>query len=177
MPSPVKLAHVVLQTNNIDELREWWSHVLGAKVQYENEVLCFMTYDEEHHRLALAKLGEYKPHDPETAGVHHMAFTFESLDALLTQYEELRQRGIEPWWTINHGPTLSFYYRDPDGNQVEMQVDVFATAEEGNAYFNGPNFAANPIGVDVNPDELLARHRAGEPDEELLRRPGDVPVS
>ena len=25
-------------------------------------------------------------------------------------------------------PTISMYYRDPDGNKVEMQVDVFETA-------------------------------------------------
>jgi len=176
MASPVKLAHVVLQTNNIDELRDWWCKVLGAKVQFENDVLCFMAYDDEHHRLALAKLGEYQPHNPETTGMHHVAFTFESLDALLSHYEQLRDQGIKPWWAINHGPTTSLYYRDPDGNQAELQVDVFATAEEANAYFHGPNFAANPVGVDFDVEDLLAQHRAGVPDEELLRRPGDVPV-
>lgn len=38
----------------------------------------------------------------------------------------------------NHGPTTSLYYRDPDGNQIETQVDNFETAEEATAFMNSP---------------------------------------
>ena len=40
-----------------------------------------------------------------------------------------------PVRTINHGPTVSMYYKDPDGNQVELQVDVFDKAGAA-SYFN-----------------------------------------
>jgi hypothetical protein len=72
----------------------------------------------------------------------------------------MKVKGIHPYWTINHGMTLSAYYRDPDGNQVETQVDSL-TMEEADAFMAGPLFAANPIGIDVDFDELLARYRAG----------------
>lgn len=58
-----------------------------------------------------------------------------------------------------------------------MQVDVSLPPKKATPTSTAPNFAANPIGVEVDPKELLARHRTGERDEELLRRPGDVPVS
>jgi len=32
---------------------------------------------------------------------------------------------------VNHRPTTSMYYRDPDGNRVELQIDNFPTAKEG----------------------------------------------
>ena len=40
----------------------------------------------------------------------------------------LKDTGITPYWCINHGFTLSMYYRDPDQNQVELQVDLFDSA-------------------------------------------------
>ena len=45
----------------------------------------------------------------------------------LYTYARLKGDGIEPYWCINHGPTTSLYYKDPDGNQIELQVDNFPT--------------------------------------------------
>jgi catechol-2,3-dioxygenase len=35
----------------------------------------------------------------------------------------LKGAGITPFVSVNHGLTTSFYYRDPDGNGVELQID------------------------------------------------------
>ena len=53
MAADMKLAHVVLQTGQLHVLRDWYCEVLGAHVVYENPGMCFVTFDEEHHRLAL----------------------------------------------------------------------------------------------------------------------------
>lgn len=102
-------------------------------------------------------------------------FTYASLGDLDT-YSRLKKRGIEPYWPVRHGPTLSLYYRDPDGNRIEFQVDCFATAEEANAYMQGDAFAANPIGVNFDPDELVAQFRKGVPERQLLARPEGPPA-
>ena len=60
---------------------------------------------------------------------------------------------------IHHGGTLSAYYRDPDGNQVELQVDAL-TMEDTDALMRSPVFAANPIGIPVDFDDLIARYEA-----------------
>jgi hypothetical protein len=62
------------------------------------------------------------------------------------------------------------YYRDPDGNRVELQIDNFATAAEGEAWMRSAAFADNPIGVELDPDDLAARFRAGVPVAELVAR-------
>ena len=62
------------------------------------------------------------------------------------------------------------YYRDPDGNQVELQVDNFPTAAELDAWFRSGAFAKNPIGVSFDPDELARKVHAGVPNAELIRR-------
>jgi hypothetical protein len=72
---------------------------------------------------------------------------------------------------------MSMYYADPDGNQMEMQVDSFSSSDEANAFMTGPGFAANPIGVEYDPEEVLAKIRAGTPGSAFLRRQSDLPVS
>ncbi len=174
MPSPETLAHVVFKTNDVSLLRDWWCNALEAKVQYGTEDLCFLAYDEEHHRIAIFKAGDYIAHDRNSVGLDHIAFTFADLGELIKTYERLSLADIRPWWEIRHGPTLSIYYRDPDGNQVEFQVDVFKTAEEANEYMYGPEFSANPIGVEFHMADVVRDFKAGVPEETLLRRPNTI---
>src|SRR5208283_628790 len=51
---PTKFAHAVLRTNKFRQMVDWYQTVLQANVVFENEMLAFMTYDDEHHRLAIA---------------------------------------------------------------------------------------------------------------------------
>ncbi len=176
---PSKLAHVVFQTNRMKEMRDWYCSVLGGHVIYENPHLSFVTYDDEHHRVAFVDFGPLAPRDTETElrvkatgppGLHHVAFTFPSMGDFLDNYVRLRDRGVRPFFCVNHGPTTSMYYRDPDGNRVELQIDNFATAEEGQAWMHSAAFDRNPIGVEYDPDELAKRFNAGVPVAELVLR-------
>jgi catechol-2,3-dioxygenase len=177
---PTKLAHVVFQTNRIGPMRDWYRAVLGADVVYENDRLCFVTYDDEHHRIAFLDFGPLTPRDPvdtelrvkatEQPGLHHVAFTFASMTELLDNYVRLKARDIRPFFCVNHGPTTSMYYRDPDGNRVELQIDNFPTAREGQDWLKTPAFDRNPIGVEYDPDELVRRLDAGVPVAELVAR-------
>jgi len=174
-PVPSKLAHVVLRSPRFDEMIAWYKLVLGAKASYENEGLAFLTYDEEHHRVAIMNIPHLQPRPQGTAGMDHMAFTFASLADLMAHYERLKDSGVTPFWAINHGPTTSLYYRDPDENQVEFQVENFETLLESNAFFASPEFAENPIGVDIDLDDLARRVKAGEPEADLKKRPNIGP--
>lgn len=177
---PKKLAHVVFQTNQIARMRDWYCRALGAHVIFENEHLSFATYDDEHHRIAFIDLGplapravgqtELAPGAAEPPGLHHTSWTFGTLAELLDTYVHLRDEGVRPFFCVNHGPTTSMYYRDPDGNRVELQIDNFETAKEGQDWMLSPAFARNPIGVEFDPEEMLERSRAGVPWKELVAR-------
>lgn len=164
---PTKLAHIVLRTARFAESVEWWKTVLGAVPRYENEFIAFLTYDDEHHRLAILSGPSLADNDRSSSGLEHVAFTYADLDGLLSTYQRLAAVGIEPLAPVNHGMTLSLYYADPDGNQVELQVDSMGPAE-AESFMAGEVFAANPIGVGFDPDELVARRSAGESVESLL---------
>lgn len=139
---------------------DWWKNFLEATARHENEFISFLSYDDEHHRIAIVNRPDLGEHVRSAAGVEHFAFTYATLDDLFDQYERMKAQGVAPYWTINHGMTLSAYYRDPDGNQVETQFDSM-TMEEADDFMSGPLFAANPIGVNVDFDRLISSYRAG----------------
>lgn len=171
--SPARLAHFVLRTSKFDEMIAWYTTVLGAKPAFQNEILAFLSYDEEHHRVAIINYPDLEKQGDGVAGFHHAAFTYNALSDLLYSYKRLKGEGITPIFPINHGPTTSMYYADPDGNQIELQVDNYADVEDATAFFYSAAFAENPIGVEFDPEDLLRRFEAGE-DEAILKQRPDV---
>lgn len=169
--APAKLAHVVLRSPRYDDVINWYRIVLEAEVMVSTPGVSFLTYDEEHHRIAIINAPGIPDSNPQASGVDHIAFTYETIDDLFATYERLKAAGIEPHWSVNHGPTLSFYYRDPDGNRVELQIDIFASNHEVNAWLAQSDFATNPIGVKFEPEDIIERHRNGEDHATLLARP------
>jgi catechol 2,3-dioxygenase-like lactoylglutathione lyase family enzyme len=167
---------VVIRTSQFERMLAWYRTVFLARTSYENPVLAFLTYDEEHHRIAFLNTANLSPPDRMFTGIDHVAFTYASLSDLLVTWERLSGEDIRPFWCINHGPTTSMYFKDPDGNELELQVDNFATLEEACGYFSTPAFASNPIGIEFDPAVLLAKLRAGVPEQELLRQ-GAAPIA
>jgi len=159
---PAYLAHIVFLTNRIDDMRQWWRAVLGGAAMMSGKEMEFITFDDEHHRVAIFRRDRLKEKSAaaDTAGMHHVAFT----------YRRLKARGIVPVRTIHHGITVSNYYLDPDNNRVELQVNAFATKDKLNAWLALRGFNDNPIGVLFDFAELADRLDAGE-DPEILHQP------
>tara|TARA_A100001037_G_C14969395_1_gene553007 strand:- start:260 stop:865 length:606 start_codon:yes stop_codon:yes gene_type:complete len=175
--APAKLAHVVLRTppERVGLVLDWYKKVLEAEAMFETEGFGFVSYDTEHHRVAVLGFPGIKEHVDGHAGMHHMAFTYENLGDLMYTYNRIKdEHGIKPEFCINHGPTTSMYYFDPDKNQVELQVDNIPE-EKFEEYFANGEFTSNPIGIKFDPEELSARLAAGEPEEVLLQRPDGIP--
>ena len=176
MISPVRLCHVVLKTQprNYKHMLDWWLTFLGGHIVWGNEVVSFITYDDEHHRIAIVGFVDDTAPQPadlsRVCGMFHVAFAYNNLHDLLTTYVLRQKAGINPSWCTNHGPATSIYYRDPDGNEVETQVDNFETNEEATEFMKSAEFAENPIGVDFEPDELIKRLESGESDASLKKR-------
>jgi catechol-2,3-dioxygenase len=125
---PAKFVHVVYRTRRFEQMLHWYQTVFDAKVQHQKPALAFLTYDGEHHRFAFANLDILQPGGTEAdrrgmIGVDHVAYTDASLNDLLENYAQLKAQGIRPYWCVHHGFTVSMYYADPDGNQMEFQTD------------------------------------------------------
>lgn len=168
--SPCKLAHVVLRTSKFTEMVEFYKTFLGATATYENDFLSFITYDEEHHRIAIAGIPGTTDKVKTSSGLEHVAFSFPSLQDLALSYRQRKSKGILPIWSVNHGPTTSIYYQDPDGNQIETQVDNFDTVEGANEFMASKQFSENPFGVEFDPEELVQQLKRGEDEKNIKKR-------
>lgn len=173
MAAPSKFAHVVYQTHRYEEMIAWYERVFEANVRHKDDRIAFLSYDEEHHRMAFVNLGPppggEAPKKPEGVGVHHVAYTWKNLGELIDTYRRLKSYGILPAVPVRHGLTLSLYYEDPDANRMEFQVDLMGM-KEADEFMRGPAFAANPVGEPFDPEALAARYDEGKPVDDLVFR-------
>ena len=77
---PSRFVHVVYRTRQFDRMIDWYKAVFDCRVQYQTPVLAFLTYDDEHHRVALINL------DPRTPIAVHRG---DRIAQLLVQRVEL----------------------------------------------------------------------------------------
>jgi catechol 2,3-dioxygenase-like lactoylglutathione lyase family enzyme len=168
-PAAVNLSHIVLRTARLDATIEFYERLIGMKANFRSPGGAALSHDGEHHRIALALVreGEKNPMEP---GLEHVAFKLRSLTDLLGNYKRLRDIGTVPFMTIHHGGTLSAYYLDPDGVQVETFIDA-QIADVAIASMSSEAFKQNPIGVPVDFDDLVVRYENGESITALLAQP------
>lgn len=172
------LHHVTFKTSRLQEMIDWYGTVVGAKVQFQDANAAWMTNDAANHRVAFLSVPKLED-DPEKVthnGMHHSAFEYDSFDDLIASYARLRDAGIRPAFCLDHGLTISIYYRDPEGNFVELQSDNFGDWEKSAEWMRtSPDFKANPIGTFFDPDKVAAAFASGRPFKELQKaiRGGD----
>jgi len=154
-----KFHHVNLKTTRLQEMIDFYRALVGAEVVFQDQSGAWLSNDEANHRIALLAFATFVE-DPEKdtrTGMHHSAFEYSSFEELNGSYLRLKEAGLTPALCLDHGMTLSYYYADPDGNHVELQVDCFgdwATSKEW--MHSSDEFKANPIGAFVDPDRIAA---------------------
>jgi catechol 2,3-dioxygenase-like lactoylglutathione lyase family enzyme len=166
---PKEYAHVVFRTAQPDVMIDWYRTVLGMQVVLRHPAISFLTWDESQDRLAIITDEQAQPAAVNSVGFHHAAFEVGSLKELTDHYRALKAQEILPEQAINHAVATSMYYRDPDGNQIELTVGAFATVAELNEWLATGLFDINPLGVYIDAEELCARVDSGEQDADILK--------
>ena len=176
--------HFGVLTTRLEEMMDWYAKVLGMKTNFQSTTsgIAFVSNDRAHHRMALISWpdltddSDQHPH----AKLQHVAFEYATIDDLLNTWERLKGLLVEPVLTADHGPTIAFYYQDPDGNSVELFVDNFGDWDKSTEYMRtSPEFHQNPMGTYIDPEQLLAARKAGASFADLHRRAyaGEFPPS
>ncbi len=171
-----RLHHVNLKTTRLQEMIDWYTIVVGMRVNFQFPGGAFLSNDEANHRLALFALFAWPRLSDDAdklahTGIHHMAFAYPTLDDLLTTYTRLKEVDLMPHFTVDHGTTTSFYYIDPDGNSVELQCDNFGDWAQSSEWMRtSPQFAANHLGTTVDPEQMIAARQVGISPAELHQR-------
>ena len=162
MASP-KISHLILNTANYEAMKQWYLDVFEATIGVEtsDHSACFLQTDES---VAMTAPGSGDA--SALSRLNHLAFEYPTLAELFETYERLAGSSILPTVSMNHGPTMSVYYQDPDRNVVELFYDTRYTQDQlAEFYAGGDRYVLSAFPFD--PAEKLEELRGGKPVAEL----------
>ncbi len=76
---------------------------------------------DEHHQIVLA---DSENSDLSAGSLDHLAFRISNLQSLRGLHGALKSYGKLAIETVSHGTTWSIYFRDPEGNRIEVFVNT-----------------------------------------------------
>ncbi|MFI8461828.1 VOC family protein [Kitasatospora sp. NPDC085464] len=113
-----EFGHLCLDAPDVHEAHRFWSTTFNARVSdWVGDRACLMRIDPVHHKLAVFR--------GEQAGLCHINFQVDSLDALMRNWHYLTDRGVEIVMGPGRHPTsgsVFLYFRGPENLTYEYAV-------------------------------------------------------
>ena len=152
MSVQLSFSHVGLFVNDLPKMVDFYTRILGLvvsdrDVREDGSEICFMTGDPREHHQVVFCTG--RPANLQYNMIQQISFRAPSLAVLRETYRKLTKEPIEELGPVTHGNAISTYFRDPEGNRLE----VFATVEEAD-----PEHRSNrPIDLDQDLEGIIAQ--------------------
>ena len=123
-----ELGHIVLYVRDLEVSRHFYRDILGWKeiAGVEHQMAMFSS-GRTHHELLLIEVGPNAAPIPSgrRVGLYHFGLKVGTLDEELREaYRALEEAGANIVGSADHGVTHSLYITDPDGNEIELYIDV-----------------------------------------------------
>jgi catechol 2,3-dioxygenase len=123
-----ELGHIVLYVRDLEASRHFYGQVLGwREVSQVGEMGAMFSSGRTHHELLLLEVGRQAQPIPQgrRVGLYHFGLKVgETDDELRSAIEKLQEEGVTIVGTADHTVTHSVYIVDPDGNEIELYIDV-----------------------------------------------------
>ena len=140
-----ELGHLVLYVRDVEVSAAFYRDVLGWRQvmpQAGEPIRGFVMFSSgrTHHELLLIQVGDEATPIPSgrRLGMYHFGLKVGDSDEELREaLERIQEAGVQMMGAGDHGFTHSLYIADPDGNEIELYIDV--------------------PGVDWNDPDLLSR--------------------
>jgi catechol 2,3-dioxygenase len=123
-----ELGHIVLYVRELERSRRFYGEVLGWRevTRLGNQGAVFSS-GRTHHELLLLQVGPQATPipPPPRVGLYHFGLKVgETDDELRSALDELTAAGVKVNGAADHTVTHSLYIEDPDGNEIELYIDV-----------------------------------------------------
>lgn len=118
-PVPSRLAHVNINSRDVDALSRFYEAALGFKLTDRSKMMAFLRTNADHHAVVLAEA----PVD----GLNHVAFLMPDLEAVMRGSGRMVDHGHPIGWGVGrHGPgdNVFAYFLDPTGVVIEYTAEV-----------------------------------------------------
>jgi catechol 2,3-dioxygenase len=123
-----ELGHVVLYVRDLQRSRTFYGETLGfPELPGAMAGAAAFSTGRTHHELLLIEVGPDATPIPagRRIGMYHFGLNIGDTDEdLRAALAELQQAGVEVLGSADHTVTHSLYLSDPDGNEIELYVDV-----------------------------------------------------
>jgi catechol 2,3-dioxygenase len=124
-----ELGHIVLYVKNAERSRRFYRDVLGWKEIPSPPGFpgALFSSGRTHHELLLLEVGEGASPPPRgrRTGLYHFGLKVGTTDdELWRMLDVLRKNNVTVVGATDHGVTHSLYIADPDGNEIELYIDV-----------------------------------------------------
>jgi len=120
-------SHMGFYVRDLERMARFYQHVLGFTETDQGDLgstrLVFLSRDpEEHHQVVLAT---GRPHDLAFSVINQISFRVEDL-ATLRHVHGLAAAdpAVTELMSATHGNAVSIYFRDPEGNRIEVFMDT-----------------------------------------------------
>jgi catechol-2,3-dioxygenase len=121
----MSLSHFEIRARDLKRLEDFYTRALGFVVTDRgagaNGMIFLSLNPGEHHQIVLAPApdGAF-----EQGSLDHLAFRVGDLGTLRRHHAALEAYGGLEIETVSHGTSWSVYFRDPEGNRLELFVDT-----------------------------------------------------
>ncbi len=125
-----ELGHLVLYVSDVERSAAFYGDLLGWKPVFEpapGMPVAAFSSGRTHHELLLIEVGDGAAAPPagRRLGLYHFGLKVgESDDELREAVSRLKEAGVTIVGASDHTVTHSVYVLDPDGNEVELYVDM-----------------------------------------------------
>jgi catechol 2,3-dioxygenase len=132
-----RIGHVLLRVADIERARAFYCGILGFNLREKDPEHggVFLGLEHSAHTIDLMQAGDSRPLAREgngaddlsargAPGLGHIAFQVDTEDALRNCYFELKAHGVEVLRLMDHVSQKSIYFRDPDGNILEIYYEL-----------------------------------------------------
>ena len=122
----VAFSHMGFYVRDIDVMEDFFSRVLGFTVTDRGDLgtvrLVFLSRDpNEHHQIVIAN---GRPEGMAFNPINQISFRVADVAALRHFFEALKDEPISEMTPVTHGNAISLYFRDPEGNRIELFFDT-----------------------------------------------------
>jgi catechol 2,3-dioxygenase len=128
MPTPPRthFSHIGVHVYDIEKMIEFYTQLLGLELTDRGNLnipgqpqIAFLSSDPgEHHQIALAE-GRDDAENPAVV-LNQISFRVDDLIALRRMKAAAEGLGVEQFLPLNHGNAWSIYFKDPEGNAIEV---------------------------------------------------------
>ena len=123
----LSFSHVGLFVTDLEKMVDFYTRHLGLVIsdrekRPDGSEIAFLTGDpREHHQVVFAS---GRPADLQYNMIQQISFRAQSLPALREVHNELLKEPIVELGAVTHGNAISSYFRDPEGNRLEIFIDM-----------------------------------------------------